>query len=80
MSPNNIVRLATSRERPVVKACGSCRWDGGAYDSCKATRRYSGDERRNPDGACGPPGKLWERRIGLFGWLRVFLFGETVSK
>lgn len=59
------IRLATSRERPAVKACCTCAYErrvgftervcGAVHNDCTMVRLYDVSP-------CGPEGRLWEPR------------------
>lgn len=74
-----VVRLASSRERPIVRACGTCQHlKSGWIDQCRATGSHVSTERLYSNSACGVAGKLWEARVrlGLVGHIRRALFGD----
>lgn len=76
----SVVRLASARERPVVKACATCRhrkkdgfW-GTWADECQAVGERC--SRARTSGICRPSGEFWEPKIGLIPAIRKWLFGE----
>ena len=83
--PDNVIRIATSNDAPVKRACGTCRHvtkPGTAYQRCKATG-FSCHIARTATGPCGFNGLLWEPvpppppRIGFVGWIKRLLFGDA---
>jgi hypothetical protein len=79
---SNVVRLAHTQRDPQTRACNTCRHAPthfSGFTRCKATGNYVDVERMSGGYACGMEGRLWEPippRLGLFGWIRVLLFGE----
>ncbi len=62
----DLIHLATSRERPAVRACGTCRHAGIDFRTGKDACLYGGRARvlaycaREPK-FCGPLATKWER-------------------
>ena len=72
-----VVRLVSSRERPVVRACNTCAhrpWRFTPLARCKATAEYVNMARQF--GPCGKEGLFWEPRKGALARLKTYLFGE----
>ena len=60
-----IIHLATSRERPAVRACATCAHVRGRipfFQCCGATGLDISSERMFANSACGRDGAMWEPR------------------
>jgi hypothetical protein len=83
MDKPNVIRLATSQRDPQKRACVACRHvvrHKYVGPDCGATGRDIMFERADHFGVCGTEGKLWERtppRIGLIGWVKRLLWGDS---
>lgn len=60
----NVIHLATSRERPAVRACATCVHHGRWFEParCDATGLTDWVARSASDAPCGREGHLWEPR------------------
>ncbi len=61
----DVVHLATSRESPAVRACGTCRYQrrvGFSDRMCGAVENQCCTVRMYQASGCGPAGLLWEPR------------------
>lgn len=57
-----VIRLATTNETPVKRACGTCRHREGRHgigQECGALGDFA-SVARSPGRTCGPEGSLWE--------------------
>jgi hypothetical protein len=73
-----VVKLASSRDRPAVKACSTCAHVQGrhaVFQQCKALGTYCSSARISD---C-ENGEFWEpqpKKIGLVGHIKRLIFGE----
>lgn len=74
---SNVIKLASARERPVIKACGTCkhmRSSNPMFQKCAAVGDYTSTVRLGEcrDGAIWEPKPEWP---GFFRAMRRFFLG-----
>lgn len=76
-----VLRLAVKNDRPLARACGTCRFYERKYGSgiCLMFDSFEPTLERRDYGRCGIEGRHWQPkppRLGLIGWVRLLLMGE----